>query len=91
MMKKEKITGVIIVGVCFVGFIICSSSLIQVATATQDYVLRIVHTIETGTVVLFYIFFIRGINPDCIDLIPDDNKIGGKHNTSETPPPTLPK
>ena len=75
---EKRIKVITILGVCLVGLAISSTSLIQVANASQDLVLHMVYAVETGTSVLFYIFFIRGVNPDCIELVPDD-----EHQNSE--------
>ncbi len=71
-MNKRKITVIALAGVCFVGFILSNSGLIQVVSSSQDYVMHIVYAVETGTIVLFYVFFTKGVNPDCIELIPDE-------------------
>lgn len=71
-MEKRKIIVIALVGSCFIGLVLTNASLITVVTASQDLVIKIVHAVETGTSVLFYIFFIRGINPDCIEMMPDE-------------------
>ena len=82
-MEKRKVTILTIVGVCFVGGVLANSILVQVESASQQLMIHIVHAVVTGTSVLFYVFFTRGVNPDCIELFADkceDNSPDIIHN-----------
>ncbi len=72
-MKKQKIFVVVLLGMGFFGIFLININIINVASAAQDLVHRIMSDMETGVPVLFYVFFIKGVNPDCVELIIDDD------------------
>ena len=46
---------------------------ISVVTSVEFYFLHIVFEIDKGTHFLFYTYFIKGIDPDCIDMWCNDS------------------
>jgi hypothetical protein len=71
-MKKQKIFVLLFLGVCVCGISLINLNVINVVSAGPNLVLHILPAVEISVPVLFYVFFIKGINPDCVELILDD-------------------
>ncbi len=68
-MKKQKFLALVLLGgVCIGGISLFDLNIIGVAYASHHFMRDMISAVETGVPTLFYVFFIKGVNPDCVEM-----------------------